>query len=136
MTSIEWLLSELEKINYRPTEGIIMYAKFIHKLEIIDAFDEGQEREYQYHINSAPKFDSETYYQETFENNHIVDTNEIKKKMATNCSQPVKDNHALEISDEEIENEAKEWALGELITSRDSFVLGAKWYREKLKKRR
>ena len=34
--------------------------------QIMDAFDEGQEYEYQYHINNAPKFDSETYYQETF----------------------------------------------------------------------
>ena len=38
----------------------------MHKQEIIDAFDEGQEYEYQYHINNVPKFDSETYYQETF----------------------------------------------------------------------
>jgi len=41
-----------------------------------------------------------------------------------------------EISDEEIENEAKEWALEDLITSRDSFVSGAKWYREQLKERK
>jgi len=41
-------------------------AKEINKREIESAFDEGQEYEYQYHINNAPKFDSETYYQETF----------------------------------------------------------------------
>ena len=31
-----------------------------------NAFDEGQEYEYQYHINSTPKFDSETWYNETY----------------------------------------------------------------------
>jgi hypothetical protein len=41
-------------------------AKEIEKEQIITAFDEGQEYEYQYHINSAPKFYSETYYQETY----------------------------------------------------------------------
>jgi heme oxygenase len=40
--------------------------KEMEKQQIIHAFDEGQEYEYQYHINNAPKFDSETYYQETF----------------------------------------------------------------------
>ena len=43
--------------------------KAMHKEEIIKAFDEGQEYEYQYHINSTPKFDSETYYNETFGGN-------------------------------------------------------------------
>lgn len=41
-------------------------AKEMEKEQMIKAFDEGQEYEYQYHINSAPKFDSETYYQETY----------------------------------------------------------------------
>ena len=31
MESIEWLLSELEKVNYHPTEAMIMYAKRLHK---------------------------------------------------------------------------------------------------------
>jgi hypothetical protein len=41
-------------------------AKEMEKEQIIKAFDEGQEYEYQYHINSAPKFYSETYYNETY----------------------------------------------------------------------
>ena len=45
-------------------------AKAMHKEEITEAFDEGQEYEYQYHINSTPKFDSETYYNETFGGNN------------------------------------------------------------------
>jgi len=67
MTSIEWLEEkakefaiDLDLLNY------FEQAKQMHKQEIIKAFDEGQEYEYQYHINNAPKFDSETYYQETF----------------------------------------------------------------------
>ena len=63
MTSIEWLVKELKLEGY---DHAIQQAKEMHKQEIIDAFDEGQEYEYQYHINNAPKFDSETYYQETF----------------------------------------------------------------------
>jgi hypothetical protein len=38
-----------------------------------------------------------------------------------------------EISDEEIENEAKVWASEDLIISIHSFVSGAKWYREQIK---
>jgi len=71
MTSIEWLLEKIEQKN--GTEFSSYYVEFIeqakemHKQEIIDAFDEGQEYEYQqYHINNGPKFDSETYYNETF----------------------------------------------------------------------
>ena len=39
----------------------------MEKQQIIDAFDEGQEYEYQYHINNTPKFDSQTYYAETYD---------------------------------------------------------------------
>jgi len=62
-SSIEWLL---EQVEHNISKTIIEQAKEMHKQEIIKAFDEGQEYEYQYHINNAPKFDSETYYQETF----------------------------------------------------------------------
>lgn len=73
-TSIEWLAKELElygdpqycEIKWNELDELIEQAKEMHKQEIIDAFDEGQEYEYQYHINSAPKFDSEIYYNETY----------------------------------------------------------------------
>jgi hypothetical protein len=48
---------------------ILDEAKAMHKEEITQAFDEGQESEYQYHINSTSKFDSETYYNETYGGN-------------------------------------------------------------------
>ena len=49
---------------------------------------------------------------------------------ASNCSQPVTDNHVLEISDEEIEKEASRILWQE---ARETFKMGGKWYREKLK---
>jgi len=70
MTSIEWLIEEMSKYGYAHTFKLyqrqVEQAKEMHKKEIIKAFDEGQEYEYQYHINNAPKFDSETYYNETY----------------------------------------------------------------------
>ena len=44
-------------------------AKQKEKEQIMHDFDEGQEYEYDHHINSLPKFDSETYYIETYEKN-------------------------------------------------------------------
>jgi hypothetical protein len=67
-TAVEWLF---EKLWEEPRDKFTWYsilrkAKEIEKEQIIEAFDEGQEYEYQYHINSAPKFDSETYYKEAY----------------------------------------------------------------------
>ena len=44
MTSIEWFISELEKVNYHPTEAMVMYAKKLHKQETEDAYEEGYNR--------------------------------------------------------------------------------------------
>ena len=52
---------------YQAVEMLIQHTYLpIEKDQIIKAFDEGQEYEYQYHINSTPKFYAETYYQETY----------------------------------------------------------------------
>jgi hypothetical protein len=40
--------------------------KQMEKEQIINAFDEGQEYEYQVFVNSAPRFFSDTYYNETY----------------------------------------------------------------------
>jgi len=81
MNSIEFLFEQLEEqgLVFKSANNLLhisidasdyldikRLAKEMHKQEIVKAFDEGQEYEYQYHINNAPKFDSETYYQETF----------------------------------------------------------------------
>jgi len=58
MTSIEWLLSELEKVNYHPTEAMVMYAKKLEKEQLSDAWYAGDE--------DGPIHDFEYYYQETF----------------------------------------------------------------------
>lgn len=81
-TAVEWFSNQLGIKN----GSMLEQAKQLEKQQIIDAFDEGQEYEYQYHINNAPKFDSETYFAETYGSNgsddtlkeyHIVDTNEM-----------------------------------------------------------
>jgi len=66
-TAVEWLRQELLKRDMdNSIKDLFKQAKEMEKQQIIDAFDEGQEYEYQYHINSAPKFDSLTYYKENF----------------------------------------------------------------------
>ena len=68
MTALEFYRKHLHalvstgKTEYKTEPEIFEQAKKMEKEQIIKAFDEGQEYEYQYHINSAPKFDSETYY--------------------------------------------------------------------------
>jgi hypothetical protein len=47
-------------------KSVIEKALEMEREQIKKAFDEGQEREYQYHVNFAPKFDSETYFEETY----------------------------------------------------------------------
>lgn len=69
-TAVEYLIDELT--NDIPLEIILKcHQTFIMAIElereqIKEAFDKGQECEYQYHVNGAPKFDSETYFIETY----------------------------------------------------------------------
>ena len=82
MTAVEWLFDRMVglaedyddgKINYtnyiNGVKHFLDQAKEMEKQQITEAFDEGQEYEYQYHINNAPKFDSQTYYNETYGSN-------------------------------------------------------------------
>lgn len=69
-SSVEWLTLYIKGISSLNHDEVLEQAKEMHKEEITQAFDEGQEYEYQYHINSTPKFDSETYYNETFGGNN------------------------------------------------------------------
>ena len=75
MTSIEWLLSELEKVNYHPTEAMIMYAKKLEKQQIIDAYNKSFE------LRDKPYSTADKYYTSTYgskgSDDHIVDTNEM-----------------------------------------------------------
>jgi len=65
-TAVEWLVEKLDQNFDYVADTIIQQAKAMEKEQIKEAFDEGQEYEYQYHINSTPKFYSETYYKETY----------------------------------------------------------------------
>ena len=81
-TAVEWLDVQIQDkifIEYGYGTGIkkivipvdyymefIKQAKQMEKEQIVEAFDEGQEYEYQYHVNGTPKFDSETYFIETY----------------------------------------------------------------------
>jgi hypothetical protein len=72
-TAVEWLFAHLlpflefsdpkEREHFRKC---LAEAKEMEKEQIIEAYDEGQEYEYQHHINSTPKFDSQTYFNETY----------------------------------------------------------------------
>ena len=66
-SSVDWLEWQINLgLSERGLISAFKEAKAMHKEEVVKAFDEGQECEYQVHINSAPKYDSETYYNETF----------------------------------------------------------------------
>ena len=69
-TAVEWLIEYCDRENWSIPNNIIAKAKEMEKEQIIEGFDEGQEYEYQYHINSAPKFDALTYYNETFKSEY------------------------------------------------------------------
>ena len=80
-TAVEWLVEEIEEARRLCDDSTIEMdiwhtldvlikkseqAKQMEKEQIEEAWDEGQECEYQYHINAAPKYNSNTYYNETF----------------------------------------------------------------------
>ena len=73
-TALDWYWDKI-KSNFEHDGDLFETACFTfaiakqkEKKQIMNDFDEGQEYEYQYHINSTPKFDSETYYNETYGN--------------------------------------------------------------------
>jgi predicted secreted protein len=79
-TAIEWLVEKLKEQEYlgvfctpdawgREEEimkGIVEQAKEMEKQQIKEAFEEGKDIEYEYHINDEPRIGAEEYYKETF----------------------------------------------------------------------
>ena len=67
MNSIEWLISELEKVNYHPTEAMVMYAKKLQRQEHSKTWDEAlrifEARGHNF-VRAWEDFDD--YYAETF----------------------------------------------------------------------
>lgn len=77
-TAVDYLIREvsaiLGQLKTEPMQDLLLVdainkANKMFEQQILTAFDEGQEYEYQYHINNAPKFDSESYFYETFKKN-------------------------------------------------------------------
>jgi hypothetical protein len=58
-------------------KGIVEQAKEMEKEQIEEAFANGVDDEYEWHINNVPRKNSETYYNETYGNNHIGDFNKM-----------------------------------------------------------
>jgi len=120
MTSIEWFIYELEKVNYHPTEAMVMYAKKLHKQEIIDAYRDGRSDQQSERPSKFYNRMSEQYYQETFvskgSDDHISDISKM-------------------VSDEEIEKAAIEYYQSPIgnLDREIGFRYACKWYREQLK---
>jgi hypothetical protein len=71
-TALEWYWEKI-KSHFEHDGDLLETATFTFAIakekereQIVEAFDEGQEYEYQYHVNGTPKFDSETYFIETY----------------------------------------------------------------------
>ena len=74
-TAVDYLIKEvsaiLGQLKTEPMQDLLLVdainkANKMFEQQIIDAFDEGQEYEYQVFVNSAPRFFSDTYYNETY----------------------------------------------------------------------
>jgi hypothetical protein len=69
MTAVEWFLEQLKETHTQEKwEEIINQAKEMEKEQIENAFSDGVDDEYEYHINSEPRKNSEQYYNEKFKN--------------------------------------------------------------------
>ena len=128
MTAVNWLLQELEKVNYHPTEAMIMYAKKLEKQHIIEAAERWKGTIF-----------AEKYYEETFKPFSLYE----HKDTITSADTPV---FYQTISDEELEKLAeKEYPFDELVDTdykgmiisaeRGAWVNACKWYREQIKKK-
>ena len=82
-TAVEWYANASHELIVKKNNGEITNTDFLimhhnlfyeaqkmEKEQIEEAWDEGQECEYQYHINAAPKYNSNTYYNETYGGNN------------------------------------------------------------------
>lgn len=76
-SSVEWLYNKMviklcNKLQTIEYTHIFLeefeQAKAMHKEEIEEAFANGVDDEYEYHINNEPRKNTEQYYKETFNN--------------------------------------------------------------------
>jgi hypothetical protein len=75
-TAVEWLELELSKLDYdKMSNDLYLFymaqmfdqAKEMEKEQIEEAFANGVDDEYEYHINNQPRKNTEDYYKETYE---------------------------------------------------------------------
>lgn len=65
-SSIEWLVMQLH--NGKELSTVIRKAKEMHKQEIIEAYEEGQNTPYEYsEDNDVNYYDGRNYYKNTYE---------------------------------------------------------------------
>jgi hypothetical protein len=65
-SSIEWLVEQLH--NGKELSTVIRKAKEMHKQEIIEAYEEGQNTPYEYsEDNDVNYYDGRNYYKNTYE---------------------------------------------------------------------
>jgi hypothetical protein len=80
-TAVEWLVEQFKEYDFadvKDTENYIIkmqsfvltekleQAKEMEKEQIEEAFANGVDDEYEWHINNVPRKNSETYYNETY----------------------------------------------------------------------
>ena len=139
MTVVTWLLEELKKVHH-PTEAMIMYAKKLEKQQIIDAYASAVMKENNSdYIGMHEQSSGEIYFNETYgskgSENKInlveIPQEQLEKERNPNYNYFSID-EPTEISDEEIEKEAKTY-INETTYFKEGFTFGAKWYREQLK---
>lgn len=67
-TAVEWLREQFHKVPYSQFGNLFEQAKKMEKEQIEKSFDDGQDIEYEYHINSVKRQfnDGKQYYKETY----------------------------------------------------------------------
>ena len=133
MTAVEWLIEQIKNdqnqkaLSAKEWIKVIEQAKQMEKEQIEDAHIEGQ-RVFDKHPHTQWTNDqAEHYYAETY-GSKVSDT-----PQATPQVTPQVTSSQTEISDEEIEKYASDFYDNN--GSESIFILGAKWYREQLKKK-
>jgi len=124
MTAVEWLLQELEKVNYHPTEAMIMYAMKLEKQQIIDAAERWKGTIF------AEKYYEETYGSKESDGNFKQFSLYEHKETITSTDTII--SSKIELSDEEIDKISKK----EIWYNEDKrhwVIEGMKLYREQLK---
>ena len=155
MTAVEYLIDTFENPHlYKNVkwEDVKIQAKEMEKQQIIDAYAQGF-IESETIDKGAEKYYNETYGSKKIRfteeewaelnngskgNDNDVETNEMVYSQITSDKwKEYQDwlNEVPEISDEEIEKAAEDWQEFRQGAGKQSFEQGAKWYREKLKKR-